>query len=83
MQLDLTITFSADEIKAMVLERCKTIKTVLPGTFKVKGARYNSIPDIEAEFVPDEEEVPEGVVPPCPCEAHGWDPSVSPITPAV
>ncbi len=64
MEVDLKITFSREEIEAMVLDKVRKIETAVPGEFKVH-AGYGYIPPIVATFVPrDEQEEP--VVAPVP-----------------
>lgn len=56
MDVNIKITFSAEEIRAMVQAKLTTVQTVVPGRFVVDAA-YGYIPDIRATFVPEEDTV--------------------------
>jgi hypothetical protein len=64
MEVDMTITFSRDEILDMCREKVANINTVIPGEFKVHfDGIYNQ--KVIAEFVParfEPAEEPKGVV---------------------
>lgn len=52
MKVDLTVTFTGDEILAMCREKVAKIETAVPGKFEVNHGRYGSH-EVVAEFVPD------------------------------
>ncbi len=57
MKVDLTITFSGDELLAMCAERVAKIETAVPGKFEMRHGRYGD-QVVVAEFIPDSEAEP-------------------------
>jgi hypothetical protein len=53
MKVELTVTFTGDEILAMCAERVAKIETAVPGKFKLHHGLYGAR-EVVAEFVPDE-----------------------------